>query len=245
MADDFSGKTGVEGETRAMKGERGRLTASTPITSSISVALDWNVGAVDPGKWFQVEDRWFMRLRDNDPRGLWMEEGCGPSILPCSNCGSLNSAVEENCYNDGLRKITCSECNATTGWCVRPDERNAWNNDPLDLSDVVKQAPVRDHSISLVPPSMEEMLRNTPLPSIEDIVTPSMPIPDPSTSQLLITLADLEAAEAAYRKIHDLAGDGNIRTGRAWDHMRRCGDHARMVLAPYRSAALVEKKEEE
>lgn len=136
MADDFSGKTGVDGETRAMKGERGRLTASTPITG------------------------------DTPER------------------------------------------------------------DPVDVYLAFKRAELRGET------------------RIMSAFNPA-PVLDPSSSQLLIALTYLEAAEANYRKIHDLAGDGNIRTGRAWDHMRRCGDHARMVLAQYRSAALVEKKEEE
>ena len=43
-------------------------------------------------------------------------------------------------------------------------------------------------------------------------------------------LAHLSAAEAAYRYTHDVAGDGVLPTGRAWDHMRRLGDEARSFL---------------
>lgn len=40
----------------------------------------------------------------------------------------------------------------------------------------------------------------------------------------------LASAEAEYRRLHDLHGDGDIRTGRAWDRMRRRGDEARAAL---------------
>lgn len=39
-------------------------------------------------------------------------------------------------------------------------------------------------------------------------------------------LRTLAEAEQAYRKAHDLYGGGDIRTGRAWDAMRRAGDNA-------------------
>jgi len=41
----------------------------------------------------------------------------------------------------------------------------------------------------------------------------------------------LQEAEALYRKAHDLHGADDIRCGRAWDVMRRAGDHAREVCA--------------
>ena len=44
-------------------------------------------------------------------------------------------------------------------------------------------------------------------------------------------LKALADAEQAYRKAHDLYGGGDIRTGRAWDAMRRAGDAARQALA--------------
>lgn len=43
-------------------------------------------------------------------------------------------------------------------------------------------------------------------------------------------LALLEHAEAMYRLAHDLYGGGDIRTGRAWDSMRRAGNTARTAL---------------
>lgn len=43
-------------------------------------------------------------------------------------------------------------------------------------------------------------------------------------------LANLERAESEYRWAHDTIGGGDIKTGRAWDLMRRCGDRARALL---------------
>lgn len=43
-------------------------------------------------------------------------------------------------------------------------------------------------------------------------------------------LVALATAEAEYRKLHDLHGDDDMRTGRAWDWMRRKGDEARAAL---------------
>lgn len=43
-------------------------------------------------------------------------------------------------------------------------------------------------------------------------------------------LDDLQQAEAEYRLMHDLHGDGAAATGRAWDLMRRAGNKARAVL---------------
>lgn len=43
----------------------------------------------------------------------------------------------------------------------------------------------------------------------------------------------LTEAEAAYRKAHDLHGDGSREAGRAWDVMRRAGDNARKALSQY------------
>ena len=45
-----------------------------------------------------------------------------------------------------------------------------------------------------------------------------------------LALAELEQAEASYRRAHDLKGDGHIQTGRAWDLMRRAGQKARDAL---------------
>lgn len=49
-----------------------------------------------------------------------------------------------------------------------------------------------------------------------------------------IALADelraLANAEAEYRRSHDLFGTDDMRTGRAWDAMRRAGDKARAIL---------------
>lgn len=52
--------------------------------------------------------------------------------------------------------------------------------------------------------------------------------PEATMIEELKALAD---AEQAYRKAHDLYGGGDIRTGRAWDAMRRAGDAARQALA--------------
>ena len=43
-------------------------------------------------------------------------------------------------------------------------------------------------------------------------------------------LLSLATAEAEYRHLHDLHGDGDMRTGRGWDWMRRKGDEARAAL---------------
>jgi hypothetical protein len=52
-------------------------------------------------------------------------------------------------------------------------------------------------------------------------------------AELVEALRDLETAEYEYRKLHDLHGDGDLRTGRAWDWMRRKGDAARKALSLY------------
>jgi hypothetical protein len=44
-------------------------------------------------------------------------------------------------------------------------------------------------------------------------------------------LEELENAEYVYRSDHDVIGDGDIRTGHSWDHMRHSGDRARAFLA--------------
>lgn len=41
---------------------------------------------------------------------------------------------------------------------------------------------------------------------------------------------ELEQAEAIYRYCHDVLGAGDIRTGRAWNKMRRAGDCVRDLL---------------
>jgi len=45
-------------------------------------------------------------------------------------------------------------------------------------------------------------------------------------------LEELENAEYIYRSDHDVLGDGDIRTGHSWDHMRHSGDRARAFLHP-------------
>ena len=47
---------------------------------------------------------------------------------------------------------------------------------------------------------------------------------------LEVALEALEKAEAEYRRSHDLYGGDDLRVGRLWDRMRRCGDHARKLL---------------
>ncbi len=44
-------------------------------------------------------------------------------------------------------------------------------------------------------------------------------------------LKELADAESAYRLAHDVHGDGSPKAGRAWDLLRRAGDHARQALA--------------
>jgi len=46
----------------------------------------------------------------------------------------------------------------------------------------------------------------------------------------------LHEAESHYRMMHDYNGGGNIKTGRAWDRMRRAGDNARNAITEYRKA---------
>ena len=48
---------------------------------------------------------------------------------------------------------------------------------------------------------------------------------------LVDLLNDLQDAEANYRHCHDLYGGGDMKSGRAWDLMRRRGDAARSALA--------------
>lgn len=43
-------------------------------------------------------------------------------------------------------------------------------------------------------------------------------------------LDTLQRSEAAYRRAHDVHGDGALAAGRAWDIMRRAGDKARAAL---------------
>lgn len=50
------------------------------------------------------------------------------------------------------------------------------------------------------------------------------------TTELIEALQNLATAESEYRKLHDLHGDDDMRTGRAWDWMRRKGDAARKAL---------------
>lgn len=48
----------------------------------------------------------------------------------------------------------------------------------------------------------------------------------------------LAAAEALYRKAHDLHGDDSPITGRAWDLMRREGDKVREFLVALRATGI-------
>lgn len=62
---------------------------------------------------------------------------------------------------------------------------------------------------------------------------PASPTParhDPEKERLREALRNLAAAEATYRQTHDLHGDDDMKTGRAWDRMRRSGDAARTLL---------------
>ena len=42
-------------------------------------------------------------------------------------------------------------------------------------------------------------------------------------------LIELATAEQTYRQMHDTHGADDLRTGRAWDKMRRTGDAARLL----------------
>lgn len=46
---------------------------------------------------------------------------------------------------------------------------------------------------------------------------------------VLIAMKDLADAEHAYRTAYELHGADDIRTGRAWDLMRRAGARARVL----------------
>ena len=51
---------------------------------------------------------------------------------------------------------------------------------------------------------------------------------------LVEALTSLQRAETTYRRTHDLHGDADMRTGRAWDAMRRASDRAKAALATFR-----------
>lgn len=53
-------------------------------------------------------------------------------------------------------------------------------------------------------------------------------------AELLDALEGLATAAFEYRKAHDLHGDGDLRTGRAWDKMRRKGDAADALITKHR-----------
>ena len=53
---------------------------------------------------------------------------------------------------------------------------------------------------------------------------------------LVSDLDELANAENAYRACHDQVGPSHMRTGRAWDRMRRAGDEARKTIWSYRNA---------
>lgn len=52
-----------------------------------------------------------------------------------------------------------------------------------------------------------------------------------SNDVLRYPLDYLARAEANYRSAHDLLGAADIRTGQAWDKMRKAGDIARAALS--------------
>lgn len=58
----------------------------------------------------------------------------------------------------------------------------------------------------------------------------------PSYQDLLGALERLVYCEAHYRGVHDLKGDGHLDTGRAWDKLRKAGDHARAIIAKVEAA---------
>jgi hypothetical protein len=52
---------------------------------------------------------------------------------------------------------------------------------------------------------------------------------------LMSDLDELANAENNYRGCHDQVGPDHMRTGRAWDRMRRAGDEARKTIWNYRN----------
>ena len=58
--------------------------------------------------------------------------------------------------------------------------------------------------------------------------------------RLIAQAEELAMREAEYRRCRDLLGAVNIETGRAWDLMRRAGDHVRALLAELPAGAAAE-----
>lgn len=56
---------------------------------------------------------------------------------------------------------------------------------------------------------------------------------DPKAQALADALRELTAAETEYRKCHDLLGASDMKTGRAWDAMRRASQRATAALAAW------------
>ncbi len=61
--------------------------------------------------------------------------------------------------------------------------------------------------------------------ALEGIASPA------AIGEVVEALRDLAEKEAEYRHDHDVYGDGNTMTGRAWDRMRYSGERARAALA--------------
>jgi hypothetical protein len=50
-------------------------------------------------------------------------------------------------------------------------------------------------------------------------------------NEVKILLTTLAGCEETYRHHHDHFGGDDMRTGRAWDAMRRAGDNARKLMS--------------
>lgn len=61
-------------------------------------------------------------------------------------------------------------------------------------------------------------------------------LPIESWSDVISAADALQGAEAKYRMLHDVAGGFNMKTGQAWDEMRRAGNKVREALDRLRSA---------
>lgn len=138
-------------------------------------------------------------------------------LLPCPFCGGEAERFtigDDEPNNAGGDVITCTKCQASSHVEFGRKENlvDRWNTR-----------------------HREQEIREQPLDTIQrlgqEFDAPEAS-PSPVTGEALReALADLATAEAEYRKLHDLHGDSDMRTGRAWDRMRRKGDAARAALS--------------
>ena len=64
---------------------------------------------------------------------------------------------------------------------------------------------------------------------------------DGKINPLIAEATALSVCEREYRRCHDLYGRSDMRTGRAWDAMRRAGDRLRTLLSEIPAPADAEK----